>query len=83
MFKGSNASAAKPAMRGPSGGLFARLRMESSVNRDDYNAGAKTLHWLIALLILVLFPLGWTMGDFTVCKNFKLTTCINLSELPC
>jgi cytochrome b561 len=35
------------------------------VNRDDYTAGAKSLHWLIALLILVLFPLGWVMGDFS------------------
>ena len=35
------------------------------MNRDDYTAGAKSLHWLIALLILVLFPLGWVMGDFT------------------
>ena len=34
------------------------------MNRDDYTSGAKTLHWLIALLILVLFPLGWVMGDF-------------------
>jgi cytochrome b561 len=39
--------------------------MENSVNRDDYNAGAKWLHWLIALLIIALFPLGWVMGDFT------------------
>ncbi len=35
------------------------------MNRDDYTAGAKWLHWLIALLILALFPLGWVMGDFT------------------
>ena len=35
------------------------------MNRDDYTSGTKTLHWLIALLILVLFPLGWVMGDFT------------------
>ena len=35
------------------------------MNRDDYTSGAKTLHWLIALFILVLFPLGWLMGDFT------------------
>jgi len=35
------------------------------VNRDDYTSGAKSLHWLIALLILFLLPLGWVMGDFT------------------
>jgi cytochrome b561 len=39
--------------------------MENTVNRDDYTAGAKSLHWLIALLIFALFPLGWAMGDFT------------------
>ena len=35
------------------------------MDRDDYTSGAKSLHWLIALLILVLFPLGWVMGDFS------------------
>jgi cytochrome b561 len=39
--------------------------MESSVDRDDYTSGAKSLHWLIAFLIFVLFPLGWVMGDFS------------------
>jgi cytochrome b561 len=39
--------------------------MEGPVDRDDYNSGAKTLHWLIALIVFVLFPLGWVMGDFT------------------
>ncbi len=32
---------------------------------NDYTPAAKGLHWLIALLILVLFPLGWVMDDFT------------------
>ncbi len=41
------------------------------MNRDDYNAGAKTLHWLIALLLLVLFPLGWVMGDFSGVQKFQ------------
>jgi len=40
-------------------------KMESSVDRYDYTSGAKSLHWLIALLIFVLFPLGWVMGDFS------------------
>ena len=35
------------------------------MDRDDYTSGAKSLHWLIALLIFVLFPLGWLMGDFS------------------
>ncbi len=35
------------------------------MDRDDYTSGAKSLHWLIALLIFVLFPLGWVMGDFS------------------
>ena len=35
------------------------------MDRDDYTSGAKSLHWLIALLIFVLFPLGWIMGDFS------------------
>ncbi len=39
--------------------------MESSVDRDDYTSGVKSLHWLIAFLIFVLFPLGWVMGDFS------------------
>ncbi len=35
------------------------------MDRDDYTSGAKSLHWLIALLIFVLFPLGWVMGEFS------------------
>ncbi|MGO9170846.1 MAG: cytochrome b [Rhodomicrobium sp.] len=33
------------------------------MDRDDYTSGAKSLHWLIALLIFFLFPLAWVMGD--------------------
>ncbi len=39
--------------------------MEGPLDRDDYNFGAKSLHWLIALIIFILLPLGWLMGDFT------------------
>ncbi len=35
------------------------------MDRDDFTSGAKWLHWLIALLVFVLFPLGWVMGDFS------------------
>lgn len=35
------------------------------MSRTDYTATAKLLHWLIALLILVQFPLGWVMDDFS------------------
>jgi len=30
------------------------------------------LHWLIAALILAMFPLAWTMGDFSGIEKFKL-----------
>jgi cytochrome b561/polyisoprenoid-binding protein YceI len=39
--------------------------MVGSVQRDEYTAVAKRLHWLIAILIFVLFPLAWVMGDFS------------------
>lgn len=39
--------------------------MENEVDRTDYTLGAKSLHWLIALLIFVLLPLGWIMDDFS------------------
>jgi cytochrome b561/polyisoprenoid-binding protein YceI len=42
------------------------------MERTDYTAAAKTLHWLIAALIFVLFPLAWTMGDFSGVEKFKL-----------
>ena len=42
------------------------------VKRKDYTAVAKTLHWLIAALIFVMFPLAWTMGDFSGIQKFKL-----------
>ena len=48
-----------------SGEPLNKHEMESSVDRDDYTSGAKSLHWLTALLIFVLFPLGWVMGDFS------------------
>lgn len=37
----------------------------------DYTAVAKALHWAIALLIFVLFPLGWVMDDFTGIQKFQ------------
>ncbi len=42
------------------------------MERNDYTAGAKLLHWLIAVLIFILFPLAWTMGDFSGIQKFKL-----------
>ncbi len=61
------------------------------MNRDDYTSGTKTLHWLIALLILVLFPLGWVMGDFTGAQKAQAynldkslgATVLILMALPC
>jgi len=41
------------------------------VNSSDYTPAAKALHWLIALLIFVLFPLGWAMDDFTGVQKFQ------------
>ncbi len=42
------------------------------MERQDYTAVAKALHWLIAALIVVMFPLAWTMGDFSGIQKFKL-----------
>ena len=42
------------------------------MKREDYTAAAKVLHWLIAVLILAMFPLAWTMGDFSGIQKFKL-----------
>ena len=42
------------------------------MERQDYTAVAKSLHWLIALLIFVMFPLAWTMGDFSGVQKFRL-----------
>ncbi len=42
------------------------------MEREDYAAAAKVLHWLIAVLIFVMFPLAWTMGDFSGIQKFKL-----------
>ena len=38
---------------------------------SEYTPAAKALHWLIALLIFVLFPLGWVMDDFTGIQKFQ------------
>ena len=38
---------------------------------DSYSATLKFLHWLIALLILVQFPLGWGMGEFTGVRKIQ------------
>jgi len=35
------------------------------MKREDYTAVAKSLHWLIAILIFVQFPLGWVMTGFS------------------
>lgn len=42
------------------------------MERRDYTAVAKSLHWLIAALIVLMFPLAWTMGDFSGIQKFKL-----------
>ena len=42
------------------------------MERQDYTAVAKSLHWLIAVLIFVMFPLAWTMGDFSGVQKFRL-----------
>lgn len=41
------------------------------MERTDYTATGKGLHWLIAALILVQFPLAWTMGEFSGLEKFK------------
>ncbi len=33
--------------------------------QDNYNTIAKTLHWLIALLVISLIPLGWYMSGLS------------------
>ncbi len=38
---------------------------------SEYTPPAKALHWLIALLIFVLFPLGWLMDDLTGVQKFQ------------
>lgn len=35
------------------------------MERDEFNSGAKWLHWLIALFILIMLPLGWVMVGLT------------------
>ena len=42
------------------------------MEQRDYTAVAKSFHWLIAALIVVMFPLAWTMGDFSGIQKFKL-----------
>jgi len=41
------------------------------MQRYDYTAIAKTFHWLIALLIFVLFPLAWVMDGFSGLQKFQ------------
>ncbi len=41
------------------------------MERNEYTAVAKSFHWLIALLIFVLFPLAWVMDDFSGLAKFK------------
>jgi cytochrome b561/polyisoprenoid-binding protein YceI len=41
------------------------------VKSNDYTPAAKGLHWLITLIIFVLFPLGWVMDDFTGLQKFQ------------
>jgi cytochrome b561/polyisoprenoid-binding protein YceI len=41
------------------------------VERNDYTAVAKSLHWLIALVIFVQFPLAWVMDDFKGIQKFQ------------
>lgn len=41
------------------------------MERTDYTAAAKSLHWLIAALIFVQFPLAWTMGEFSGLDKFR------------
>lgn len=38
---------------------------------SEYTPAAKALHWFIALLIFVLFPLGWLMDDLTGVQKFQ------------
>ena len=40
--------------------------------KPEYTPAAKALHWLIALLIFVLFPLGWLMDDLTGVQKFQV-----------
>jgi len=42
------------------------------VTRDDYTSIAKSLHWLIAIFVFILFPLAWIMDDFSGLQKFKL-----------
>ncbi len=41
------------------------------MERNDYTAMAKFLHWVIALLIFVQFPLGWVMGNLSGLQKFQ------------
>ncbi len=41
------------------------------MERDDYTAVAKSLHWLIALLIFIQFPLGWFMDSLSGLQKFQ------------
>ncbi len=41
------------------------------MEQNSYTATAKTLHWAIAFLIFVQFPLAWVMGDFEGVQKFQ------------
>jgi len=41
------------------------------MQRYDYTGVAKAFHWLIALLIFVLFPLAWVMDGFSGLQKFQ------------
>lgn len=41
------------------------------MGHNDYSAIAKSLHWLIALLVFILFPLAWVMDDLPLLAKFK------------
>jgi cytochrome b561/polyisoprenoid-binding protein YceI len=41
------------------------------VEQNSYTPVAKGFHWLIALLILIQFPLGWVMDSFSGLQKFQ------------
>ncbi len=41
------------------------------MKRSEYTPAAKALHWFIALLIFVQFPLAWVMDGFTGLLKFQ------------
>jgi cytochrome b561 len=59
-------------------GSIQGLEKSFMVERVDagYNGTAKTLHWLIVLLLIVQFAIGWLMPDIK--RNTPVTTLIGL-----